>query len=116
MRVQRLKADDACGNVNESVRCRTYGGQVFSDGSIGFVFADWCSKEMRDKLSGSAFRDGVEQLLVNGVDVPVFNAAKTVADCFKYRNKIGIDVALEALRDGWARRIHLGRHLALRDH
>lgn len=36
--------------------------------------------------------------------MPVFNAAKTVADCFKYRNKIGFDVALEALRDGWAQR------------
>jgi len=31
----------------------------------------------------------------------VFCAAKTVADCFKYRNKIGLDVALEALKEGW---------------
>jgi hypothetical protein len=31
--------------------------------------------------------------------VPIYNPAKTVADCFKYRNKIGLDVALEALRD-----------------
>ena len=37
------------------------------------------------------------------MDVPVFSAAKTVADCFKYRNKIGLDVALEALRDAWAK-------------
>jgi hypothetical protein len=34
--------------------------------------------------------------------VPVFNAAKTVADCFKSRNKIGLDVALEALDDAWS--------------
>ena len=54
--------------------------------------------------SGFAFTDGIEKLVVDGVDVPVFNAAKTVADCFKYRNKIGIDVALEALGDGWAQR------------
>lgn len=40
----------------------------------------------------------------DGVTVPVFNAAKTVADCFKYRNKIGLDVALEALHDGWRQR------------
>ena len=53
------------------------------------------------RMSGAAFADGIEQLSVDGVTVPVFNAAKTVADCFKYRNKIGIDVALEALRDGW---------------
>ena len=34
----------------------------------------------------------------------MFSAAKTIADCFKYRNKIGLDVAMEALRDGWRQR------------
>jgi predicted transcriptional regulator of viral defense system len=56
------------------------------------------------RMSGAAFSEGIEHLLIDGVSVQVFNAAKTVADCFKYRNKIGIDVALEALRDGWAQR------------
>jgi predicted transcriptional regulator of viral defense system len=56
------------------------------------------------RMSGAAFTDGIERLPVDGVSVPVFSAAKTVADCFKYRNKIGLDVALEALRDGWAQR------------
>jgi predicted transcriptional regulator of viral defense system len=56
------------------------------------------------RMSGAAFTAGIERLPVDGVSVPVFNAAKTVADCFKYRNKIGLDVALEALRDGWAQR------------
>lgn len=56
------------------------------------------------RMSGSAFTDGIEYRSIDGVRVPVFNAAKTVADCFKYRNKIGLDVALEALRDGWAQR------------
>ncbi len=56
------------------------------------------------RMSGVAFTDGIEHLSVDGVSVPVFNAAKTVADCFKYRNKIGLDVALEALRDAWAQR------------
>jgi predicted transcriptional regulator of viral defense system len=54
------------------------------------------------RMSGAAFTVGIEHRRVDGVSVPVFNAAKTVADCFKYRNKIGLDVALEALRDGWA--------------
>lgn len=36
---------------------------------------------------------------VEGVEIHVYSAAKTVADCFKYRNKIGVDVAVEALRD-----------------
>ena len=50
-------------------------------------------------LSGSALVEGVEEQDVGGVRVRVYSAAKTVADCFKFRNKIGIDVAIEALRD-----------------
>ena len=41
---------------------------------------------------------------IDGVEVPVFSAARTVVDCFRFRNKIGLDVALEALRDGWTQR------------
>jgi len=55
-------------------------------------------------MSGPALTEGVEPIDIDGVQVPVFNANKTVADCFKYRNKIGLDVALEALSDGWAQR------------
>lgn len=56
------------------------------------------------RMSGSALTEGVERILVDGMEVPVFNVAKTVVDCFKCRNKIGLDVALEALRDGWTQR------------
>ena len=56
------------------------------------------------RMSGAALTEGIEQIVIDGVSVPVFNAAKTIADCFKYRNKIGLDVALEALRDGVKRR------------
>lgn len=55
-------------------------------------------------FSGAAFTEGVEHHQVNGVPVRVYNPAKTVADCFKYRNKIGLDVALEALRETWHER------------
>ncbi len=41
---------------------------------------------------------------VQGVTVKVYNPAKTIADCFKYRNKIGLDVALDALQDCWRNR------------
>lgn len=51
------------------------------------------------RFSGAALTEGIEHRRVDGVSVPVYSAAKTVADCFKYRNKIGIDVAVEALRD-----------------
>ena len=51
------------------------------------------------RFSGSALTEGIEEHQLEKVDVRVYSAAKTVADCFKYRNKIGIDVAVEALRD-----------------
>ena len=51
------------------------------------------------RFSGRALTYGVEEHRVEGVPVRVFSPAKTVADCFRYRNKIGLDVALEALRD-----------------
>jgi predicted transcriptional regulator of viral defense system len=51
------------------------------------------------RFSGDALTFGIEEHKVEGVDVRVYSPAKTVADCFKYRNKIGLDVAIEALRD-----------------
>ena len=51
------------------------------------------------RASGQAIRAGIEHHTIHGVEVRVTNPAKTVADCFRYRNKIGIDVAVEALRD-----------------
>jgi predicted transcriptional regulator of viral defense system len=51
------------------------------------------------RFSGPAFTRGVEKHVVEGVEARVYGAAKTVADCFKYRNKIGLHVAIEALRD-----------------
>jgi len=53
------------------------------------------------RMADAALKVGIECIEVDGVPVQVFNAAKTVADCFKFRNKIGLDVALEALREGW---------------
>jgi predicted transcriptional regulator of viral defense system len=51
------------------------------------------------RFSGSSLTVGVEEHRIEGVKVPVYSPAKTVADYFKYRNKIGLDIALEALRD-----------------
>lgn len=56
------------------------------------------------RMSGDSLTQGIERIEVDGVKVPVYNAAKTIADCFKFRNKIGLDVALEALREGWRER------------
>lgn len=51
------------------------------------------------RFSGPALTEGIETHRVEGVDIRMYSAAKTVADCFKYRNKVGVDVAIEALRD-----------------
>lgn len=56
------------------------------------------------RFSGPAYTEGIEEHQVGQARVRVYNPAKTVADCFKYRNKIGLDVALEALRDYWRQR------------
>jgi len=51
------------------------------------------------RFSGVALTEGIEEHRIEGVEIRVYNAAKTVGDCFKYRNKIGLDVAREALPD-----------------
>jgi len=56
------------------------------------------------RFSSVALESGVEEHQIEGVTIPIFTPAKTVADCFKYRNKIGLDVAVEALRECWQSR------------
>ncbi len=56
------------------------------------------------RMSGAAMSEGIETRSIDGATVPVFSAEKTVADCFKFRNKVGLDIALEALRDAWRQR------------
>lgn len=51
------------------------------------------------RFSGPAQALGIEEHRIEGVTVKVYSAAKTVVDCFRYRNKLGLDVAIEALRD-----------------
>ena len=65
--------------------------------------ADWPPMRIV-RFSGRARTFGVERHVVEGVEVLVTSRAKTVADCFKYRNKIGIDVAIEALKEYLGRR------------
>lgn len=55
-------------------------------------------------FSGAAHAAGIETHKRQGGAVRVYSVAKTVADCFKFRNRIGLDVAIEALRDGWQQR------------
>jgi len=56
------------------------------------------------RFSGPSLKEGIEKIQIEGVSIRVYNPAKTVADCFKYRNKVGIDVAIEALKECWRSR------------
>ena len=53
------------------------------------------------RFSGEALTEGVATHTIEGVAVKVYGVAKTLADLFKYRHKLGIDVALEALKEVW---------------
>jgi predicted transcriptional regulator of viral defense system len=56
------------------------------------------------RATGQVLTSGIEHVLVEGVEVPIYGVAKTVADCFKHRRHVGEDVAIEALRDALQRR------------
>lgn len=56
------------------------------------------------RLSGAAFAEGIETVVLDGAPVRVYSLAKTITDCFKLRSKVGLDVALEALREAWQQR------------
>ena len=61
------------------------------------------------RFTGMAFSEGIEEYENDGVSIRVYSPGKTVVDCFKFRNRIGLDVALEAMRDA------LDQHKATRD-
>ncbi|MBH5396347.1 type IV toxin-antitoxin system AbiEi family antitoxin domain-containing protein [Bradyrhizobium sp. CNPSo 4010] len=56
------------------------------------------------RATGDGLTAGVEHIDVEGVQVPIYGVAKTVADCFKHRRHVGEDVAIEALRDALQQR------------
>ena len=50
-------------------------------------------------FSGEAYSSGIEEHTIDGVVIRMYSIAKTIADCFKYRNRLGMDIAIEALKD-----------------
>ena len=67
------------------------------------------------RASGEALSAGIEEHVIEGVSVRVTNIAKTVADCFKYRNKIGLDITIEALKESLRRNPHTGERPCTRE-
>lgn len=55
-------------------------------------------------MSEASLHEAIETHRIEGTDIRVYSAAKTVVDCFKYRNRVGLDVAIEALKEGWRER------------
>lgn len=56
------------------------------------------------RLRGEAYSEGVETIVEHGSTIRVYSLAKTITDCFKFRHKVGLDVALEALKEAWRQR------------
>lgn len=56
------------------------------------------------RFSEPSYSAGIEEHIIEGVTVHIYSAAKTVADCFKMRSKVGYEVAVEALKEGWRER------------
>ncbi|MBY5393355.1 type IV toxin-antitoxin system AbiEi family antitoxin domain-containing protein [Rhizobium leguminosarum] len=56
------------------------------------------------RFKASALTEGVERHHIEGVEVPITNPARSIVDCFRYRTKVGLDVAMEGLREGLRRR------------
>lgn len=52
------------------------------------------------RFSGESLTKGIQKHVMNGVEVKIYSQAKTIADCFKFRNKIGLNIAIEALKTG----------------
>lgn len=87
-----------------ALRFYEIGTQMPSEIWVALDFKAWTPKISSPpvriiRLSGEALRYGVQEKEIAGGAIRVFSPAKTVADCFKFRHKIGSDVALEALRD-----------------
>lgn len=57
------------------------------------------------QMTGEVYAEGIETVERDGISLRVYGIAKTVADCFKHRNKIGLDVALEALKEVHAKQL-----------
>ena len=56
------------------------------------------------RLRGEAYSEGIETIVEHGSTIRVYSLAKTITDCFKFRHKVGLDVALEALKEAWRQR------------
>lgn len=112
---QNQSALEVCKRIPRGVVCLLSALQ-FHELTTQLPFEVWIAIDAKDhppqgdlppvrifRFSKAAFEYGIETHKFRSLYVNVYSPAKTVADCFKYRNKIGTDVAIEALRDVWSK-------------
>jgi predicted transcriptional regulator of viral defense system len=66
------------------------------------------------RFAENTFNTGIEKHIIDGVNVQIYSPEKTIADCFKFRNKIGIDVAIEALKLYWQKTNRPNIHMIMK--
>lgn len=107
---------EACQRVSHGVVC-LLSALSFHGLGTQLPFEIWMAVDVKARLpkvnyppirfvrfSGQAMNSGIDEYHIEGVTLRVFSPEKTIADCFKYRHKIGLDIAIEALRDCRPRR------------
>jgi predicted transcriptional regulator of viral defense system len=104
------KAPDAVVCLLSALRVHGLTTQAPSEIWIALGSKDWAPKidypRLRIVRFGETARNyGVTKIEIDGIPVHITTVEKTIADCFKFRNKVGLDVALEALRDAMVRRL-----------
>jgi predicted transcriptional regulator of viral defense system len=105
LQVAMLKVPKSVVCLLSALRFHNFTTQLPHDVWLAVKAHSWVSQNDEFPLKIVAFSEasysyGVEEHDVDGIKIKVYSAAKTVADCFKFRNKIGLDIAMEALREG----------------
>ena len=106
LQVAMLKVPKSIVCLLSALRFHNFTTQLPHDVWLAVKPHSWIPKNDNFPLRIVAFSEtsysyGMEEHKIDGVKIKVYSAAKTVADCFKFRNKIGFDVAMEALREGY---------------
>jgi predicted transcriptional regulator of viral defense system len=120
---EKLSYIEVCNRSPRAVIC-LLSALRFYEFTTQNPFQVWIAIGLRDKspqinypsirvarFSDKALTEGIEKITHCGIELKIYNPAKTVADCCKYRNKIGTDVAIEVLREGWKKKLFTLREL-----
>lgn len=105
LQIASLKVPDGVVCLLSALRFHEFTTQLPHEVWLMLKQRSWIPKDGSQQLriftmTDTPFNYGIEKHNLDGITVNVYSPAKTIADCFKFRNKIGLEVALEALREG----------------